>query len=90
MSSSCTCKVDTAVIVVLELCTVPVLLIRLCPLSLGGRCQGCAHHLFLWPVYESWLRTNGVSTNGTAAKVMNFDRLGKEVRGGTLGGIKAG
>ena len=25
-----------------------------------------------------WLRTNGVNTNGTAAKVMNFDRLGKK------------
>ena len=25
-----------------------------------------------------WLRTNGVSTNGAAAKVMNFDRFGKK------------
>ena len=27
-----------------------------------------------------WLRTNGVNTNGVAAKVMNCDRLGKKVR----------
>ena len=33
----------------------------------------------------SWLRTNGVNTNGAAAKVMNFDRLGKKVRPGTFG-----
>ena len=26
---------------------------------------------------ETWLRTNGVNTNGAAAKVMNFKRLGK-------------
>ena len=26
-----------------------------------------------------WLRTNGVDTNGVAAKVMNFDSLGKKV-----------
>ena len=25
-----------------------------------------------------WLRTNGVDTNGAAAKVMNFDRLWKK------------
>ena len=36
----------------------------------------------------SWLRTNGVDTNGAAAKVMNFDRLGKKVRPGILGEIK--
>ena len=29
------------------------------------------------PVF--WLRTNGVDTNGAAAKVMDFDRLGKKV-----------
>ena len=28
---------------------------------------------------KPWLRTNGVSTNGAAAKLNNFDRLGKEV-----------
>ena len=28
----------------------------------------------------SWLRTNGVNTNGAAAKVMNFVRLGKQIR----------
>ena len=27
-----------------------------------------------------WLRTNGVNTNGVAAEVMNFDRLGKHVQ----------
>ena len=32
-----------------------------------------------------WLLTNVVNTNGAAAKVMNFDRLGKKVRPGTLG-----
>ena len=30
------------------------------------------------------LRTNGVSTNGAAAKVMNFDGLGKKVSPGTF------
>ena len=38
----------------------------------------------------SWLRTNGVNTNGAAAKVMNFDRLGKKVHPGTLEKIKVG
>ena len=33
---------------------------------------------------------NGVNTNGAAAKVMNFDRLGKEEHPGTLGKIKVG
>ena len=37
-----------------------------------------------------WLRTNGVNTNGAAAKAMNFDRLGKKVHPGTFGKIKAG
>ena len=37
-----------------------------------------------------WLRTNGVNTNGAAAKVMNFDRLGGKVCPGTLGKIKVG
>ena len=36
------------------------------------------------------LRTNGVNTNGAAAKVMNSDRLGKRVRPGTFGKIKVG
>ena len=36
------------------------------------------------------LRTSGVSTSGAAAKVMNFDRLGKKVRPGTFGNIKLG
>ena len=42
------------------------------------------------PAALDWLRTNGVDTNGAAAKVMNFDRLGKEVRPGTLGKIEVG
>ena len=37
-----------------------------------------------------WLRTNGVNTNGAAAKVMTFDRLGKKVRPVTFGEIKVG
>ena len=37
-----------------------------------------------------WLRTNGVNTNGAAAKVRLFDILGKKVRPGTLGKIKVG
>ena len=32
-----------------------------------------------------WLRTDGVNTNGAAAKVTHFDRLGKKVRPGTFG-----
>ena len=38
----------------------------------------------------SWLRTNGVNANGAAAKVMNSDWLGKNVRHGTFGKIKVG
>ena len=37
-----------------------------------------------------WSRTNGVNTIGAAAKVTNFDRLGKKVRPGTVGKIKVG
>ena len=37
-----------------------------------------------------WLRTNGVNNNGAAAKVTNFDRLGKKVRPGTVGKIQVG
>ena len=40
--------------------------------------------------WTPWLRTNGVSTNGAAAEAMNFDGLGKKVRPGTFGKIKAG
>ena len=36
------------------------------------------------------MRTNGVNSNGAAAKVMIFDRLGKKVRPGTFGRIKVG
>ena len=38
--------------------------------------------LVLVPSGVSCLRTNGVNTNGAAAKVMDFDRLGKKVRPG--------
>ena len=37
-----------------------------------------------------WLRTNGVNTNGAAAKVINFGRFGEKVRPGTFGNIKVG
>ena len=37
-----------------------------------------------------WLRTNGVNTNGAAAKAINFDRLGKKLTPGTFGKIKVG
>ena len=38
-----------------------------------------------------WLRTNGVQTDGAAAKViMIFDRLWEKVRPGTFGEIKVG
>ena len=39
---------------------------------------------------KDWLRTNGVNTNGAAAKVMNFDRLVKKVRPDTFGKIEVG
>ena len=35
-----------------------------------------------------WLRTNGVSTNGAAAKATSFVGLGKKVRPGAFGRIK--
>ena len=37
-----------------------------------------------------WLRRNGVNTEGAAAKVISFDRLGKRIRPGTFGKIKVG
>ena len=37
-----------------------------------------------------WLRTNGVNTNGAAAKVRDVDWLWKKVRPGTFGKIKVG
>ena len=37
-----------------------------------------------------WLRTDGVNTNGAAAKVIMFDRLGKKVRPGTFEHTKVG
>ena len=36
-----------------------------------------------------WLQTNGVDTNGAAAEVVSFDRLGDKVRPGTFGEMKA-
>ena len=49
------------------------------------------HALYdLQVVQHLWLRTNGVNTNGTAAKVMIFGGLGKKVRPGTSGNIKVG
>ena len=36
------------------------------------------------------MRTNGVNTNGAAAKAMNFDGFGKKIRPATFGKIKAG
>ena len=41
-------------------------------------------------VWIPCLRTDGVNTNGAAAKVMNFDGSGERVRPGTFGNIKAG
>ena len=43
---------------------------------------GCAERI--------WLRTNGVRTNGAAAKVRNFDRWGKKVHFVTFGKIRVG
>ena len=37
-----------------------------------------------------WLRTDGVNTNGAAAKVTNYGTLETKVRPGTSGKIKAG
>ena len=42
------------------------------------------------PEPHLWSRTNGANTNGAATKVINFDRVGKKVRPGTFGKIKAG
>ena len=38
--------------------------------------------------WKNWLRTNGVNTDGAAAKVMNFISLGKKVRPSTFGKLK--
>ena len=40
------------------------------------------------PLSACWLRTNGVNTDGAAAEVRNFDRLGKKVRPSTFGKIQ--
>ena len=39
---------------------------------------------------DSRLRRNGVNTHGAAAKVMNLDRLGGNIRPGTFEEIKVG
>ena len=48
-----------------------------CSLSMPHKRKrgGCSH----------WLRKNGVNINGAAARVMNFDRLGKKVLPGIFG-----
>ena len=53
----------------------------------GGRalCGACETNRHSEPrAAQTWLRTDGVNTNGAAAKVMDFDRLGKKVRPGTF------
>ena len=45
--------------------------------------------LELEEVGHLWSRTNGVNTNEAAAKVMNFDKLGKKVRPGIFGNDKS-
>ena len=47
-------------------------------------------YIYIYIHVYNWLRTNRVNTNGAVAKVMNFDRLGKELRPGTFGKIKVG
>ena len=57
---------------------------------------GCTYSLNIYTYiytiiicYPIWLRRNGVDTDGAAAKVMNFDRLGdSKIRPGTFGKIK--
>ena len=50
--------------------------------------SGFTHASISLALYLPGLRTNGVNTNGAAAKVINnFDRLGKKVRPGTSGKI---
>ena len=44
----------------------------------------------LFQLKATWLRTNGVYTNGAAANVINYDRLGKKVRPGTFEKIQVG
>ena len=47
-------------------------------------------YIYIHTYMHIWLRTNGVNTSGAAAKVINFDRLGKKVRPGTFGKIQVG
>ena len=52
-------------------------------------------YIYIYALYDrlacasSWLRTNGVNTNGASAKVMNFVRLGEKARPGTFGKTNA-
>ena len=41
-------------------------------------------HTYMHACMHTYMRTNGVNTNGAAAKVMNSDRLGEKVRPDTL------
>ena len=47
-------------------------------------------YMYMYLYVFIWLRTNGVNTNGAAAKVVNFDRLGKRVHPVTFGEINIG
>ena len=47
-------------------------------------------YLYIYIYIYTWLRTNRVITNGAAAKVMTFDRLGNKLRPGTFGNVKVG
>ena len=59
--------------------------------ALGSRRAASATwDLLPLPPRLDWLRTNGVNTNGAAAKTNIFDRLGKKVHPGTFGNIKVG
>ena len=78
------------VVVALFMFYVAMFVDMLCLFVGGGRVAGLpgrGHGELRAPggrVASLWLRTNGVNTSGAAAKVMNFDRLGKKVRPGTL------
>ena len=55
----------------------------------GDTSTRCAAGRWPWR-HDAWLRTTGVNTDGAAAKVMTFDRLGEMVHTGTLGNIEVG
>ena len=54
----------------------------------GGPRVGVGHAFHHIYIYKPWLRTDGVNTNGAAAKGMNLGRLGKKARPGTFGKVK--